>query len=465
MLKWEQDQKKKEDAAAESLKKLSKFFEGDVFGRCRLMDEVKHLVDDVDFVKLISEIQDDPKKLQSHLHNEKIMQYVQVASQYEYLSKMTDKERAELFIKQEEQRQRVAKLEEEERDRKRREEKQRKENDEKRKKAEEEAKMSPEQREALRLKQEGNGFYEKKNFAKAIESYQKAHEKDPTNIVYLNNIAAVHMAEQNYDKCIETCLKAEQVGRDNRAPFQTIATALQRLGKAYAKKEDMENAIAAYKRALMEHRDPETLKLLNLTEKKLEDKRTKEYVNPELSLKAKEEGNELFKQGKYPQAVERYTEAIKRDPANHVLYTNRAVAYTKLKAYSEALKDCDKCIELNPKFIKGYLRKGAVYMATEQYQKCFEVYAQALEHDPNNSEVLEAIRQVEDKISKQSVDPEQVKRNLDKDPELQRLLKDPGIQQVLQAITNKQPYQHFLNDPKIKEGLLKLAQAGLIRTA
>jgi len=303
----------------------------------------------------------------------------------------------------------------------------------------------------------------KKNFAKALEFYQQAHEKDPTNIVYLNNIAAVHMSEGNYDRCIETCLKAEQVGRDHRAPFQTIATALQRLGKAYAKKDDPQNAIEAYKRALMEHRDPETLKLLGMTEKQYEEKKIKEYINPELSVQAKEEGNDLFKKGKYPEAVERYTEAIKRDPNNHVLYTNRATAYTKLKAYSEALKDCDKCIEMQPNFIKAYLKKGQVYAATQQYQKCFEVYAKALEHDPNNVEVLEEMKKIDQKIGSQAVDPEQVKRNFEKDPELQKLLQDPGISQVLQAIQNKQPYQHFLSDPKVKEGLMKLAAAGLIR--
>jgi len=31
------------------------------------------------------------------------------------------------------------------------------------------------------------------------------------------------------------------------------------------KKDDLQNAIEAYKRALMEHRDPETLKLLGAT--------------------------------------------------------------------------------------------------------------------------------------------------------------------------------------------------------
>jgi len=465
LFKWDQDQKKKEESANEHLKKLQKYFEGDILNRCRLMDEVKHLVDDVEFVRLASEIQDDQNKLKNYLSNEKIMTYIQVAAQYDYLSKMTDKERAELFLKQEESRQRAAKMEEEERDRRRREEKHRKEIEDKRRKFEEEAKLTPTQREALHLKTEGNSYYEKKEFNRALELYQQAHQKDPTNIVYLNNIAAVYMALQDYHKCIEICLKAEQIGRDHRAPFTVIATALQRLGKAYVKLDDLENAIDTFKRALIDQRDPETLKLLRVTEKQLEEKQVKGYINPELSLKAKEEGNELFKQKKFPLAVEKYSEAIKRDPTNYVLYTNRATAYLKLKAYSETLKDCDKCLELNPKFIKAYIKKGAVYFATQQYQKCIEVYTQALEIDPTNAEAMEELRKVDEILNTQGVDPEQVKRNFEKDPELQRVLNDPNIQQVLKAIQNKQPYSQYLQDPKTKEGLMKLAAAGLIRVS
>jgi len=456
---------KREDSEQEQLKQLQKYFEGDILNHCRLMDEVKHLVDDIEFVRLASEIQDDPKKLKNYLSNEKIRTYLQVAQQYEYLSKMSDKEKAELILKQEESKQRAAKLEEEERDRRRKEDKKRKEIEEKRQREEEEAKLSPIQREALKLKMQGNSYYERKDFYMALSLYQQAHEKHPTNVVYLNNIAATYMSLADYQKCIETCLQAEKVGRENRAPYKDIATALQRLGKAYAKLEDFENAIAVLNKALVEQRDPETLKLLRATEKQLQDKQVQSYINPELSLKAKEEGNELFKQKKYSLAVERYTEAIKRDPSNHVLYTNRSMAYLKLKAYSEALKDCDKCIELNPKFIKAYLKKGAVYFETKQFQKCFEVYSQALEIDPNNAEVMEEMRKTDEKISTQGVDIEQVKQNFEKDPELQKLLQDPGIQQVLSAIQNKQPYAQYLKDPKIKEGLMKLAAAGLIRVA
>lgn len=96
------------------------------------------------------------------------------------------------------------------------------------------------------------------------------------------------------------------------------------------------------------------MQLLQQAEKALEENKVKAYINPELSAKAKEEGNEFFKKQNYPEAVKSYTEAILRDPTNHVNYSNRAQAYIKLLALPEALKDSEKCIELNPKFGKSY---------------------------------------------------------------------------------------------------------------
>ena len=42
------------------------------------------------------------------------------------------------------------------------------------------------------------------------------------------------------------------------------------------------------------------------------------------------QGNQLFKEGKYEAAIERYTAAISLDPSSAVLPANRAMALLKL---------------------------------------------------------------------------------------------------------------------------------------
>ena len=67
----------------------------------------------------------------------------------------------------------------------------------------------------------------------------------------------------------------------------------------------------------------ELVKKVKELEKELKDQEAKAYVNPELAQKEKEQGNEFFKKGDFPNAMRHYNEAVRRDPDNAVLYSNR----------------------------------------------------------------------------------------------------------------------------------------------
>lgn len=319
---------------------------------------------------------------------------------------------------------------------------------------------------AIKEKELGNEFYKQKKFEEALTHYNKAIELDNSNISFYMNRAACYFESGNYAESVEDCQKAVEVGRRKFADFKIIARAYLRMGNAYAKMDNLEEAIKALKESLTEHRNPDTLKRLQEIEKIKKKKDEEAYINPELSLEAKAKGNEAFKNHLFPDAVKHYSEAIKRNPKDHVLYSNRAAAYTKLAEYSLAKKDCETCLSLDPNFVKGYLRLGQCYFSMKEYHKALETYDKGLRLDGENQELIEASQRVISTVNMEStgqVDEERVKRAM-ADPEIQNIMRDPMMQSVLQDLsTNPKAANQHMRNPEIKRKIEKLIAAGVVR--
>jgi len=69
------------------------------------------------------------------------------------------------------------------------------------------------------------------------------------------------------------------------------------------------------------------------------------------------------------------------------LYSNRAAAYIKVIDLTNALKDTEKGLELDPNFAKLYLRQGNVYNLMKKYHRALESFDKGLKIDPNNAEL------------------------------------------------------------------------------
>jgi len=317
--------------------------------------------------------------------------------------------------------------------------------------------------EAQKMKQEGNDAYKKKDFSTALSKYGKAIDLDPNEITYYLNTAAVHFEMKNYTECVSTCNKAIDVGRENRADFKHIAKALARMGNAYRKSGDLKNAKMAYEKALTEHRTPDYKLCLSEIEVELKKAEELAYVNPEIAEEEKLKGNNFFKSGDFSNAVKTYTEAIRRNPTDPKIYSNRAACFTKLMSFDLAIKDCDKCIELEPNFVKAYLRKAKAHQALSQASKAMNAYEKALEIDPNCSEAIDGYKACS--ISNNS-NPEEVRKQAMNDPEVQKILNDPAMRMILEQMqSDPQAIQEHLKNPKIAENFMKLREAGLISVA
>ncbi|RYR59900.1 hypothetical protein Ahy_A05g025844 isoform A [Arachis hypogaea] len=418
-----------------------------------------------DFVKMMQDIQKDPNKLNLYLKDQRVMQAIGVLLNVKIRTPTDDADMPDSPSPSERKRAAEAEpprqpepepepepmdLSEEEKDKKLR------------------------KAEAQKQKEAGNAAYKKKDFDTAIHYYSKALELDDEDISYLTNRAAVYLEMGKYEECIKDCDKAVERGRELRSDFKMIARALTRKGTALVKmaksSKDFEPAIETFQKALTEHRNPDTLKKLNEAEKAKKDLEQQEYFDPNLADEEREKGNEYFKQQKYPEAVRHYTESLRRNPKDPRTYSNRAACYTKLGAMPEGLKDAEKCIELDPTFVKGYTRKGAVQFFMKEYDKALETYKEGLKHDPNNQELLDGIGRCVQQINKASrgdLSPEELKERQAKamqDPEIQNILQDPVMRQVLVDFQeNPKAAQEHTKNPMVMNKIQKLISAGIVQ--
>lgn len=246
--------------------------------------------------------------------------------------------------------------------------------------------------------------------------------------------------------------------------------ALDRIGSAHAKKGDLENAIRFYNKALAEHRAPETLAKLKEAEKMKQQRDKEAYHNPELAEQERNAGNELFKTGNYAEAVPHYSAAIRRDENDPRAYSNRAACYLKLAAVPEGLRDCERALDLDPAFIKAYIRKAALEFMKRDYAAALETCEKALEHDGDGKHRPEIQAQISRCYSElgrqQTASPEEAAKRAAQNPEIQQILADPVMHQILQQMQSdpKASVEHMRN-PMVAGKIRKLVAAGVIRLA
>ncbi|GAA6030672.1 hypothetical protein JCM8097_006265 [Rhodosporidiobolus ruineniae] len=320
------------------------------------------------------------------------------------------------------------------------------------------------------LKAQGNDHYKKREFDQAEQLYKQAWDTHK-DITYLNNLAAVYFEQGDYNKAIETCEKAVEEGRDLRADFKLIAKAFGRIGTSYLRLDNYPEGIKYLHKSLTEHRTPDILAKLKEAEKEHAEKEKKAYINPELADKAREEGNAAFKAGDFATAVSHYTESIKRNPSDARGYTNRAQAYTKLMALPEALKDAETAIEVDPSFVKGYIRKSTVLSAMKEHDKAYAAIEEAAEKDENSAhtkEISQQFARVAQSLSETRAGEtdEQTYARAMRDPEVQQIMSDPVFQSILQQAQQdpKSLQQHMASSPEVRKKVEVLVRAGIIKT-
>ncbi|XP_015705705.1 tetratricopeptide repeat protein 31 isoform X9 [Coturnix japonica] len=98
-------------------------------------------------------------------------------------------------------------------------------------------------------------------------------------------------------------------------------------------------------------------------------------------------GNQAAMQGRYTEAVQAFTEAIKLNPREHRLFGNRSYCYEKLQQYQEALRDAEMALGLQPNWPKGFFRKGKALWGLQRYAEATDTFKQLLRLEGTNADV------------------------------------------------------------------------------
>eukprot|EP01088_Endostelium_zonatum_P003108 TRINITY_DN1415_c0_g1_i1.p1 TRINITY_DN1415_c0_g1~~TRINITY_DN1415_c0_g1_i1.p1 ORF type:complete len:431 (-),score=144.01 TRINITY_DN1415_c0_g1_i1:7-1299(-) len=119
--------------------------------------------------------------------------------------------------------------------------------------------------------------------------------------------------------------------------------------------------------------------------------------------KLKIEGNQQLSEGNAQAAINSYTQGLALNPTNHILYSNRAAAYSKLNNHQAAIADCQACIRFNSSYSKAYSRLGLSYYSLGDFESAITAYKKCLELDPSNATATESLEHCKQKLNEKAV--------------------------------------------------------------
>ena len=100
------------------------------------------------------------------------------------------------------------------------------------------------------------------------------------------------------------------------------------------------------------------------------------YHDKDAETAEREHGNKEFAAGQFPQAVKSYTKCLGLKKRNYIAFSNRAMAYLKMKEYIRAEVDCNSALSIEPGHVKSLVRRATARNALGKHRAALsDIYA------------------------------------------------------------------------------------------
>jgi tetratricopeptide (TPR) repeat protein len=97
-------------------------------------------------------------------------------------------------------------------------------------------------------------------------------------------------------------------------------------------------------------------------------------------------GTAYANRGMIDDAITECSKAIEINPRYAKAYNNRGIAYYYKGQYDRAIQDYSKAIEINPMYAEAYMNQGTAYYHKGKYDRAIQDYSKAIEINPRDAE-------------------------------------------------------------------------------
>jgi tetratricopeptide (TPR) repeat protein len=109
-------------------------------------------------------------------------------------------------------------------------------------------------------------------------------------------------------------------------------------------------------------------------------------------------GVEAMQAGRHAEAIELFSQAIRRNSAFAEGWNKRATVYFLAGEYQKSIADCDEVLKRNPHHFGALSGLGEIYLALERPRQALVWFRRALQVNPNLLGVEFRIKQIEGRI-------------------------------------------------------------------
>jgi len=244
-------------------------------------------------------------------------------------------------------------------------------------------------------------YYARKDYDKALIMVKKTlNNEDKRDDSFAYDLwGSILIRKKKYDQAIEKYKLSIKINPENDTPYLGMGLAYYRGYKNYAQAiKNYQTVIQRNKHTYLAYNDL-ALVLTSQGEKKQAIDNFKKSItaNPDYANAYYNLGLLFLASNNYQQAIEQFqkiTELNYNENNYFKAYNGLCYSLSQEKNYTEAIKNCNLAIEINPSDDNIYDTLGMVYFEKKDYPQAIINYQTALSYNPDNTEAHQHLAEV-----------------------------------------------------------------------